>query len=399
MLEPHASLSFLLLLGAIIAAAKTGAWLSLRLRQPAVLGELLAGVFLGPTVLDVLHRAPFASEPLAAGVFLFAAVGVILLMFVAGLDTDLDHMRMVGRAAVSAGVAGVLAPVILGLLAGLSFGFAWPTSLFVGIVLGATSVSITVQTLIELGRLRSKEGVTLLAAAVVDDVVALLVLSIFVALSHTGTGSAWGAVAIVLRIMVFMTAAAGTGPLLRKVLGVVQRAPISEGLLSAIVVAILVYAWAAEALGGIASITGAYLAGILVARAGLREVSERQLKGILYALLVPVFFVSIGLQTNARSLHLGDVPFAAVIIVAAVVGKVVGCGLAVRRAGFSRPEALRVGVGMVSRGEVGLIVAAIGLQAGLLSDRGFAVMVIMVLATTIVTPPLLRLAFGATPRP
>jgi Kef-type K+ transport system membrane component KefB len=289
--------------------------------------------------------------------------------------------------------------VILGVLAGLSFGFEWTHSLFAGIVLGATSVSITVQTLIELGRLRSKEGATLLAAAVVDDVVALLVLSIFLALSVTGAGGAWRAGVIVLRIAVFFGAAVSTGPLLRKALGAVQRAPISEGLLSGILVVVLAYAWAAEAIGSIASITGAYLAGILIARAGLREVSERQIKGLLYALLVPVFFVSIGLQTNARSLHLGDVPFAAVIIVAAVVGKVVGCGLAVRRAGFSQPEALRVGVGMISRGEVGLIVAAIGLQAGLLSDRGFAVMVIMVLATTIITPPLLRLAFGAEPRP
>ena len=159
----------------------------------------------------------------------------------------------------------------------------------------------------------------------------------------------------------------------------------------------LVYAWGAEALGGIAAITGAYLAGVLVAQAGFRHEIEQRVKAFIYALLVPIFFVSIGLQTNARALSAQDVPLAALIILAAVAGKIVGCGAGARLTGFTAPEALRVGVGMISRGEVGLIIAALGLQTGLLDERSFAIMVVMVLATTVITPSLLRATFPRVP--
>jgi len=168
-------------------------------------------------------------------------------------------------------------------------------------------------------------------------------------------------------------------------------------LLAATLIAVLAYAWSAEALGGVAAITGAYLAGVLVARAGYRQEVEHRLKAFTYALLVPIFFVSVGLQANARTLAAQDIPLALLIILAAVAGKVVGCGAGARLAGFTGPEALRIGVGMISRGEVGLIIAAIGLQSGLLGERGFAIMVIMVLATTVITPPLLRAVFPAAP--
>src|SRR3990172_5084944 len=351
--DHHEILNFLLLLALIVAAAKGAGWLSLRLGQPAVLGELLAGVVLGPSLLDLLHLTPFAGEGMAAGVFLLANVGVVLLMFIAGLETDLEQMRRVGRVAAAAGVAGVVVPLLLGLAVALLFGFGVQKSAFMGIVLTATSVSITVQTLIELRQLDSKEGTTLLGAAVVDDVIALVVLSVFVA--------------------------------------------VSEGLLAATLIAVLAYAWSAEALGGVAAITGAYLAGVLVARAGYRQEVEHRLKAFTYALLVPIFFVSVGLQANARTLAAQDIPLALLIILAAVSGKVVGCGAGARLAGFTGPEALRIGVGMISRGEVGLIIAAIGLQSGLLGERGFAIMVIMVLATTVITPPLLRAVFPAAP--
>src|SRR3972149_11891283 len=158
-------LAFLLLLALVLAAARSTAWLSLRLGQPAVLGELLAGVVLGPSVLDLLHRAPFAGEGVSASVFLLANIGVVLLMFIAGLETDLEQMRLVGRVAVTAGVAGVIVPLFLGLVTVLPFGFDLQMSAFMGIVLTATSVSITVQTLIELRQLNSKEGTPLLGAA------------------------------------------------------------------------------------------------------------------------------------------------------------------------------------------------------------------------------------------
>ncbi len=391
--EHHEILNFLLLLAVIVAAAKAAGWLSLRLGQPAVLGELLAGVVLGPSLLDLLRREPFTGEGLAAGVFLLANVGVVLLMFIAGLETDLEQMRRVGKVAVTAGSAGVAVPLLLGLAVALPFGFGLQRSAFMGIVLTATSVSITVQTLIELRQLESKEGTTLLGAAVVDDVIALILLSVFVAASLTGGGGAVGVGIVLARMAIFFLVAILLGRFSRRLLSRAARAPVSEGLLAAVLIVLLVYSWGAEALGGVAAITGAYLAGVLVAQSGYRHEIEHRLKAFTYALLVPIFFVSIGLQTNARSLAAADVPLALLIILAAAVGKIVGCGAGARLAGFTGAEALRIGVGMISRGEVGLIIAALGLQTGLLPERGFAIMVIMVLATTVITPPLLRAVF------
>jgi len=390
-------LQFLLLLAVIIVAAKSAGWASLRIGQPAVFGEILAGVLLGPSLLDLLGWPVFRGPSLDVVVAHLATIGVIFLMFIAGLETNLDKMRRVGKVAAAVGVAGVLAPLALGMVVALSFGYGREQAIFVGIVLTATSVSITVQTLIELRQLESKEGTTLLAAAVIDDVIALIVLSAFVAFSAGEAGGAGRVGVVALRMLAFFAAAIWLGmPLIRRVLRQAARLPVSEGLLAFVVVVILLYSWAAEAFGQVASITGAYLAGLLVAQAGFREEIEHRLRAFTYAVLVPVFFISIGLQTNARLMNAADVPFALLIIGAAVVGKILGCGGGALGAGFTRPEALRIGVGMVSRGEVGLIVAAIGLQNGLLAERGFAVMVIMVLVSTIVTPVLLRMTF---PRP
>lgn len=395
----HDILTFLLLLAVVIAAAKGAGWLSLRLRQPAVLGELLAGVVIGPSVLDLLRRPPFAADALSSGIFLLANLGVILLMFIAGLETDLDQMRRVGRVAVVAGSAGVVAPLLLGMVVLLPFGFGLQRATYMGIVLTATSVSITVQTLIELRRLDSKEGTTLLGAAVVDDVIALIVLSLFVALSLGGGGGVSSVALLVARMAGFFAGAIVLGRVLHPFLSVAARAPVSEGLLSAALIAILLYSWSAEALGGVAAITGAYLAGVLIAKAGLAHEVEQRMKSATYALLVPVFFVSIGLQTNVRALHAGDIPLALLVIAVAVAGKVIGCGAGARLTGFNRTEALRIGVGMISRGEVGLIIASLGIQTGLMQPRDFAIMVLMVLATTVITPPLLRAVFPGPPPP
>jgi Kef-type K+ transport system membrane component KefB len=393
----HASLlSFLLLLAAIIAAAKLSGWASLRARQPAVFGEILCGVVLGPSLLDVLHWPIFAGADLGGIVAHLANIGVIFLMFIAGLETDLDKMRKVGAVATLAGAAGVVVPLVLGLAVALPFGFPTTQAIFIGLVLTATSVSITVQTLIELGQLESKEGVTLLAAAVIDDVLAIIALSAFIAIAGTGAG-AGGLGVVALRMAAFFAVAILVGArIMRPALAWAQRLSVSAGLLAFATVTTLVYAWASEALGHVAPITGAYLAGVLIARAGFREHIEHRLREFVYAILVPVFFVSIGLQANVRLLDAGDAPLAALVVVVAVLGKIVGSGGGALLGGFSRAEALRVGVGMVSRGEVGLIIAAIGVQTGLLTERLFAVMVIMVIVTTVITPLLLRAVF---PRP
>jgi Kef-type K+ transport system membrane component KefB len=389
-------LSFLLLLALIIAAAKAAGWVSLRFGQPAVLGEILAGVLLGPSLFDILNSPVFREAELGAVVAHLANVGVIFLMFIAGLETNLEQVRKVGTVATLAGISGVFAPLVLGLLAALLFDYPLKQAMFFGIVLTATSVSITVQTLIELGRLESKEGTALLAAAVIDDVIAIVVLSVFISLSGaSGGGSAVGLT--VIRMAAFFVLSIWVGMrLMRRLLPQAGTWPVSEGLLAVVAVVVLVFSWMAEAFGRVASITGAYIAGILVASVGHREQVEHRLKAFVYALLVPVFFISIGLQTNARLLNAQDIPFTAVIILVAVLGKVLGCGGGALAGGFAPREALRIGVGMVSRGEVGLIIAAIGVQSGLLNERGFAVMVITVLVTTVITPVLLRATF---PRP
>lgn len=389
-------LSFLLLLALIIAAAKAAGWVSLRFGQPAVLGEILAGVLLGPSLFDILNSPVFREAELGSVVAHLANVGVIFLMFIAGLETNLEQVRKVGKVATLAGISGVFAPLLLGLLAALLFDYPFEQAMFFGIVLTATSVSITVQTLIELGRLESKEGTALLAAAVIDDVIAIVVLSVFIAMSDAaGGGSAVGLTLV--RMAAFFVISIWVGMrLMRRLLPQAGRWPVSEGLLALVAVAVLVLSWMAEAFGRVATITGAYIAGVLVTVVGYREQVENRLKAFVYALLVPVFFISIGLQTNARLLNPQDIPFAAVIILVAVFGKVLGSGGGALAGGFAPREALRIGVGMVSRGEVGLIIAAIGVQSGLLNERGFAVMVIMVLVTTVITPVLLRATF---PRP
>lgn len=390
------SLQFLLALALIILVAKASGYLSIRLGQPAVLGELLAGLILGPTVLDMLHWPIFGSEHLALSIQEMAHLGVLFLMFVAGLEVDVGTMLRAGRPAILAGVAGVVAPIALGILVALPFGFDWPHAIFVGLVLAATSVSISAQTLMELGVLRSRVGMALLGAAVVDDVLVILLLSLAIALIVGGGGPA--AIAWVLvKIVLFLIIGIALGRhLIPRLTSLVDGQPISQGVMSLVIVVGLFYAWAAEALGGVAAITGAFMAGLLFSRTSLRPTIETGMHTIAYAWLVPIFFVSIGLEADLRLLGVDGIPLALAIVLVAMLSKVLGSGLGARLGGFSTGDALRLGVGMMSRGEVGLIVASVGLTAGLADADVFGSVVLMVLATTLVTPILLRALYPKT---
>lgn len=388
-------LQLLLALALIIVAAKGAGYASTRLGQPAVLGELLAGLLLGPTVLDMLHWPVFSSEHLGETIRHLAHLGVLFLMFIAGLEVDLDAMKHAGRPAMLAGVMGVITPIALAVIAGLPFGYSLEEGFFFGLTLAATSVSISAQTLMELGVLRSRVGMGLLGAAVVDDVLVVLLLSLAVALAG-GTGSVLAILWTLVRMLLFFVLAFILGQqFLPRLSAIIARLPISEGEMALAIVVGLVYAWAAEALGGVAAITGAFLAGLLFGRTMIRQVIEARMHTLAYAWLVPVFFVSIGLETDARVLGLEGLPFALVIIGVAVVSKVIGCGAGAWIGGFSFGEALRLGVGMVSRGEVGLIVASVTMGAGLVKPEAFATVVLMVLVTTLVTPLLLRTLYPA----
>jgi Kef-type K+ transport system membrane component KefB len=382
-------------LALIIACAKLGGWLSNRLGQPAVLGELAMGILLGPSLLDVFGRPYFAEAHTTETLHELAELGVIFLMFVAGLEVRVSDLTGAGRAAVLAGLLGVAVPVGLGTLALLPFGYPWERALFVGIVLAATSVSISAQTLMELGRLRSREGLTLLGAAVVDDVLAVAVLSAFIAIAVGGEGGPWGLVWIIARMLLFLAAAFLAGMwLLPRAARWAERLPVSEGLTSMVIVSTLAFAWASEFLGGVATITGAFIAGVALAGSSVKEEIEKGIHAITYGLFVPVFLVNIGLMANARLLSPADVGLVLVVCLVAIIAKLVGSGLGARLGGMNWQEATRVGTGMISRGEVGLIIAGAGVSSGVIDASVFTVIVVMVLITTLVTPPLLRATFN-----
>jgi Kef-type K+ transport system membrane component KefB len=308
-------------------------------------------------------------------------------------------MRRVGRVAFWAAVGGVVLPMAAGIATAILFGLPlyWE-AIFIGTILTATSVSISAQTLMELGALRSREGAAILGAAVIDDVMGIIVLSFVVAFAKgSGGGADLGAVVVVVvRMAAYFAVAIAAGRLLGPILRWAGRLPVTQAVLAASVVIALLYAWAAEYGGGVAAITGAYTAGVLLAQTPFKRQIDAGVHPLTYSLFVPVFFIAIGLQANAR--ELGDSAlFTFVLILVAIVAKLVGSAACARVTGFTTRESIRVGAGMISRGEVGLIVAGYGLANGLIGPQVFSAAVVMVLVTTMVTPPLMRLTFP--PRP
>ena len=386
------TLQLILQLALLILATKAAGLVSTRLKQPAVLGELLIGLVLGPTLLNIFHWPIFTSTNVEEIVLELAELGVILLMFMAGLEVDLTDLLHSGRVAASAGSLGVVIPLLLGGGLALLFSYSLEDSIFIGLILTATSVSISAQTLLELGVIKRREGVAMLGAAVVDDVLVILLLSFF--LATTGTGGTSGLVNVVVSMVLFFVVAVPVGLwLLPRLTHRIEQLPISEGVMSWALVVTFLFAFTAEAFGQIAAITGAFLAGIFFGRTRLRHEISDGMHTIAYAFFVPLFLVSIGLKVNVLSLSGAAILFMIALVLIAIVSKVAGAGLGAKLAGMPLNESLRVGVGMISRGEVGLIVATIGLQEGLIDDSLFAATVLMVFITTLVTPFLLRWVF------
>lgn len=384
----------LLALALIIALAKGGGWLANQLGQPAVLGELVVGLLLGPSVFNLFGQPYFEAAHTADTLHELGELGVIFLMFVAGLEIHLSDLTKTGKPAVLVGVLGVLVPIGLGVAAALPFGYTVNQAIFLGIVLAATSVSISAQTLMELGFLRSREGLILLGAAVVDDVLAIAVLSAFIAIAGGGSVGVVGLVWIIARMLLFLMGAFWLAMwLLPRAAIWARRLPVSQPLIAFVVVSILVFAWASEAIGGVAAITGAFIAGVALSASPLQDDIQRGTHTLTYAFFVPLFLVGIGLTANARLLSASSLGFAVIISLVAILSKLIGAGAGAKLGGTTWREALRIGVGMASRGEVGLIVAGVGVTSGVIETDVFTVVVIMVLVTTLVTPPLLRLAF------
>lgn len=382
------------LIAVILLAAKAAGYLSVRLGQPSVLGVLLVGILLGPSLLDLLQLPFIEGEKLGETIKEFGELGVLLLMFIAGLELHLNELTRNTKVSALAGIMGVVVPVGLGTGTGLLFGFDLNTALFLGLTLGATSVSISAQTLMELRVLRTRVGLGLLGAAVFDDVIVILFLSIFLAFA-AGSTSVMGILLILVRMIIFITASAAFGLyVLPKLVRVTSKLPISQGVLSLAMIILLFYSVAAEVVGGMAAITGSFLAGLMFARCAEKEQLMKGVSALAYGLFVPIFFVSIGLAVNIRDMESKTLLLTGVIILVAIASKFFGSGLGARWAGFGWRESWQLGAGMVSRGEVGLIVANVGIGAGLITKSEFSVIVGMVLATTIVTPPMLRALFA-----
>jgi Kef-type K+ transport system membrane component KefB len=383
-----------LILSIIVFMAKLSGYLSTRIGQPSVFGELVVGLLLGPSLLNITHLYFITDPHIDEVIREMAEIGVLMLMFLAGMELQLSEMARNTRVAAYAGLLGVLIPVGLGGLVGYLFGLPLNSALFLGLTLGATSVSISAQTLMELNVLRSRVGLGLLGAAVFDDIIVILLLSTFTALLMGGGGGGFEVLLIIGRMILFLTAAVGIGLfIVPRLVRITARLPISQGMIALALVVLFMYGVAAELIGGMAAITGTFVAGLMFGRTAEKKRVEFGMHALAYGLFVPIFFVDIGLQVNIRSLDASALWLLLVICLIGIFGKIFGSGIGAKLAGYSWLESTQLGIGMVSRGEVGLIVASVGLNAGLLTDRIFSAIIGMVLITTLVTPPLLRASF------
>lgn len=396
-MSPFLQLAFELIV--ILLAAKAAGYISTRLGQPSVLGELLIGVLLGPSLINILHLPFINNETLGATLSELSELGVLLLMFIAGLELHLGELTSNRKVSLLASSGGLLLSIGLGWGAGRLFGMSNTSALLLGLALGATSVSISARTLMELGVLRSRVGLSLLGAAVVDDILSILAFSIFLAI-YTGSGGFWGLIWLAVRMALFLSAATAFGLwVLPRLVRWVGRLSISQGVLAFAIVTLLAYGLAAELVGEMAALIGAFMAGLMFARTPEKGHIEQGITALAYGLFIPIFFINIGLSVNLRGLQLNAVWLILVVTLAAIAGKILGAAAGARLGGFPGHAAFQLGAGMVARGEVTLIIAAVGRQAGLVDSGAFSAIVAVVLLSTLVTPPLLRFAFaGLNPK-
>jgi Kef-type K+ transport system membrane component KefB len=381
--------SFLLAFAAALVGGKLLGELCERLGQPPVLGELVAGVVLGPSLLGLV--------PLSSGILLLAEIGVILLLFGVGLETDLEELLSVGAPALAVAIVGMILPFVGGYLVTRVAGFSTLTSIFVGAALMATSIGITSRVLSDLGVLARREGQIILGAAVADDILGLVVLAVVSQIAATGSFSGWHATRAALLSFAFLLVALLAGmPLGRILIRFVGRARVRGVLVAASIAFALLVAWGAQAAGS-AAIVGAFAAGLVLARTDRRRDVDSAVRPIV-DVFAPVFFVAVGAQVELQYLdpsvaeNRTALLLALGLIVVGILGK-----FAAGFAAWGRVRRSFIGTGMVPRGEVGLIFAQIGKQNGALPEPVFIAVVLAVFATTFVTPPLLKALRPASP--
>jgi len=374
--------SFLLAFASALLGAKLLGEICERLGQPAVLGELLAGVLLGPSMLGLV--------PLSAGILLIAEVGVLLLLFEVGLETDLEELLRVGGPAMAVAVVGMALPFAGGYLLTRAAGFPTLTAIFVGAALTATSIGISSRVLSDLGLLASREGQIILGAAVADDILGLVVLAVVSQIAASGSVSAWQAGKSALLSFGFLLVAIVAGlPLGRLLVRGVARANV-RGILVAVSVAFALLAALGAQAAGSAAIVGAFAAGLVLARTNRSDDIRNAVRPTV-DVFAPIFFVAIGAQVDVRYLNPVDASNRPALLLA--LGLIVVGSLGKFAAGWAAWGRVRrsfIGAGMIPRGEVGLIFAQIGKQNGALPEPAFVAVVVAVFATTFLTPPLLK---------
>ena len=397
--------SYLLQIAIILLSTKLLGLLTKRISLPQVVGALAAGIILGPMLLDVVERNDLIVS--------LAELGVIVLMFSAGLETDIQELKKAGLASFVIALVGVIVPLLGGyFLADLyntdqdpEMASLFWQNIFIGVVLTATSVSITVETLKELGALNSRAGNAILGAAVIDDILGIIALTVVISLGESGDGESArtlgsalvgdGIFAVVINILAFFIVAIGAAVLYHFFFKKWRESSNKNLQRHNIVTFVfcLLLSFAAELFFGVADITGAFVAGLAVSGLKKNEYVVNRFNTLSYMLLSPIFFANIGLAMTLDGLTGKLIIFMLLLMLVAVATKVIGCGLGAKIMRYTNKESLQIGIGMISRGEVALIVANKGASVGLMSEKFMTPLVIMVVFTTIVTPILLKFVF------
>lgn len=385
--------TYLLLLALILLSTKVLGLVSEKIHMPQVVGALLAGIILGPSCFGVMHSTDFLVKT--------AEIGVIMLMFTAGIDTDMNELKRTGPKAFVIATFGVLVPLVLcGGLYFFFFGGAFTfenvlKAAFVGSVFSATSVSITVETLNEMGKMKTSTGTTLLSAALIDDILGIVVLSVLSGLSSGDSNP----LLVLCRIGLFFLFTLVVGLVMYRIFGLIAAEHWHSRRVAIWALAFcLLMAYCAEELFGVADITGAYFAGLILCNVTkCRKFVAKKFTVASYMVFTPVFFASVGMKTDLSAMNSQILMFALLLVVAAVLSKIIGCGLGGLTCRMSRHQSLVVGIGMVARSEVALMVAQKGIDAGMIDPVILPAIVLSVIASALLTPILLKVAISKGP--
>lgn len=396
----ESSYKFLFDLALILLSTKVLGLITRRFKMPQVVGALLAGLIFGPAVLNIISETEYIK--------MTAEIGVIVLMFSAGMETDVRELKRSGKAAAIIALLGVIVPLAGGFVVAWFFnreGMITPDgslrvgpllqNIFIGVILTATSVSITVETLKELGKLRTRSGSAILGAAVIDDILGIIALTVITSMADS-TVNIW---VVLLKIVGFFAFAILAGYLFYKFFTswTNDKFDMQRHVIVSFVFCLLL-SFVAEHFFGVADITGAYIAGLIISMTAKERYIEARFNTLSYLYLSPMFFASIGLNVKLDNMSEMVILFAAVLTIVAILSKVIGCGLGAKLCKYENYQAVRIGVGMVSRGEVALIVANKGKELGMMSDTLMGPIVIVVIITTIVAPILLKPIYKKDPK-